>query len=90
MKKLLLFVLVFALLAVGAVCAQEAREEFVIGNIRDITMVNPFGSNTTENLNLFKMTHSRLLKMDPVTFEITPDLAESYEVSDDGMDIQAP
>ena len=86
MKKLLLFVLVFALLAVGAVCAQEAREEFVVGNIRDITMVNPFGSNTTENLNLFKMTHSRLLQMDPVTFEITPDLAESYEVSDDGID----
>ncbi len=86
MKKLLFLVLVFALLTVGAVCAQDAREEFVVGNIRDITMVNPFGSNTTENLNLFSMTHSHLLKMDPVTYEITPDLAERYEVSDDGMD----
>lgn len=65
--------------------ALKVKDTVVVGNIRDITMVNPFGSNTTENLNLFKMTHSRLLEMDPETYEIKEGLAESYEVSEDGL-----
>jgi len=64
---------------------ETVKETVVVGNIRDITMVNPFGSNTTENLNLFKMTHSTLLVADPATYEISEGLAESYEVSDDGL-----
>lgn len=65
---------------------ERIKETVVIGNIRDITMVNPYGSNTTENLNMFQMTHSRLLKINPVTYELENDLAVEYSISADGLE----
>lgn len=62
------------------------KETVVIGNVRDITLVDPYGSNTTEVLNMLQMTHSRLLKQNPETYEFEYDLATGYEVSEDGLE----
>lgn len=65
---------------------KSIKEEVVVGNVRDITMVDPYGSNTTEVLNMLQMTHSRLLKQDPETYEFEYDLATDYEISPDGLE----
>lgn len=61
----------------------KLKETLVIGNVRDLTTVNPYDSNTIELLNVLKMTHSHLLKLDPETYEILNDLATDYEQIDD-------
>ena len=59
------------------------KDTLVIANVRDLTTVNPYDSNTIELLNVLKMTHSRMLKLDPETYEIKNDLATEYEQIDD-------
>ena len=59
------------------------KETLTIGNVRDLTTVNPYDSNTIELLNVLKMTHSHLLKLDPETYEIQNDLATDYKQLDD-------
>lgn len=61
----------------------KIKDTLIIANIRDMTTVNPYDTNTTEVLNMLRMTHSRMFRQNPYTYELENDLAESYEQVDD-------
>lgn len=88
-----LLVLGLALLSSPA-AAQESttppedgeKVTFVVGTLDDITSVNPFaaGTTTTDYEMLF-LTYDMLQNYDPATLAAAPGVADSYEVSDDGL-----
>ncbi len=61
------------------------QDTITIGVANDVTTLDPQASNTDANMMAFELTHETLLRIDPATGEIVPGLAESWEVSDDGL-----
>lgn len=61
------------------------KDTIVIGVANDITTLDPQASNTDANMMAFELTHETLVQIDPATNEIIPGLAESWEVSEDGL-----
>ena len=59
------------------------KETVIIANVRDMTTVNPYDTNTTEVLNMLRMTHSRMFRQNPETYELENDLCTEYEQVDD-------
>lgn len=59
------------------------KDTVIIANVRDMTTVNPYDTNTTEVLNMLRMTHSRMFRQNPETYELENDLCTEYEQIDD-------
>ena len=60
------------------------QDTITIGVANDITTLDPQGSNTDANMMAFILTHETLVEVDPVTNEVIPGMAKSWEVSPDG------
>ena len=85
MKKILFLLLVFliALSSAFAAASQEKatdviKEELIIGTDENVTTLDPQGSNSRPNNQLFTHTHNTLVK-DDGNGGFVNDLAESYE-----------
>ncbi len=61
------------------------QDTITIGVANDVTTLDPQASNTDANMMAFELTHETLVQIDPATGEIVPGLAESWEVSEDGL-----
>ncbi len=61
------------------------KDTIIIGVANDITTLDPQASNTDANMMAFELTHETLVQIDPATNEIIPGLAESWEISEDGL-----
>lgn len=62
------------------------KKEVIIGQNKDLVTLDPYASNNIEVSILLRMTHSHLVKQDPRTYEIQPDLATDWEVTDEYID----
>ncbi|HKM42726.1 MAG TPA: ABC transporter substrate-binding protein [Limnochordia bacterium] len=82
--KLLCITLLFSLVATPVLAAPNYQDSITIGVANDVTTLDPQGSNTDANMMAFLLTHQTIVDIDPVTGEITPGLATSWTVSDDG------
>ena len=68
--------------------AEEPKyaEEIIIGIPRDIDTLNPMQSaSLIEAQMVYYCTHETLVYLDPETREITGDIAESWDLSEDGL-----
>lgn len=59
-----------------------AKEELIIGTDENVTTLDPQGSNSRPNIQLFALTHNTLVK-DNGDGEVVADLAESFEKTGD-------
>jgi peptide/nickel transport system substrate-binding protein len=62
------------------------KKQVVIGLNKDLVTLDPYASNNVEVSLLLRMTHSHLVKQDPRTYELQPDLATDWEVTDEYID----
>lgn len=88
MKHQKLFVLVGLLLIASlslASCAQPEVEPLIVGTTDSVTDLDPAQSYDFHTWEIHHNTMDTLLKYIPGTTELEPGLAESYEVSPDGM-----
>jgi len=61
-------------------------EEVVIGINKDVDTLNPMQSSSTiEGQMVYYCTHETLVYLDPETRELTGDIAESWDLSEDGL-----
>ena len=96
MKKFLTLLLALAMMLTLVACggnsepaaeggedaAAGVKEELVIGTDENVTTLDPQGSNSRPNEQLYYLTHNNLVKDDGAG-NIVPDLAESYEKTGD-------
>lgn len=61
------------------------KESVTIGTSAQISVIDPQGQSNLQHDQLFKMSHDRLVAYNHETGEIEPELAESWEISDDGL-----
>ena len=61
------------------------QKEIVVANYGDLPVLDTMGSNDVCFGAAFMMVFERLVKMNDATGEVEPQLAESWEISDDGM-----
>ena len=66
---------------------ESSRDSLVIGMAAEISTLDPHMHSNIGTANLMLAIFESLLTHDFVTDEIKPGLAESYEVSEDGMTI---
>ena len=98
MKKILCIILALLFVLSMAACettqeqpaapAGETKyaEEVVIGLAKDIDTLNPMQSTSTiEGQMVYYCTHETIVYLNPETKEIVGDIAESWDISDDGL-----
>ncbi len=61
------------------------KNEIVLTSISDPKTFNPYTASETSSTDAFAGVFEALTKQDGVTLEVIPSLAESWEVSDDGL-----
>ena len=61
------------------------KDCLVIGDSETLSNLDPQANNSTYNRRIYEMTHNTLVRYDFTTGEYTPNLAESYEISEDGL-----
>ena len=90
MKKnvlfLLLAVVLLSLAAISVVSADPViKDRLIIADASTLTQTDPMANNSTYNRRIYEMTHNTLINYDLNTGVISPGLAKSWEVSDDGL-----
>jgi ABC-type transport system substrate-binding protein len=80
----LVVLLAASFLAPLSVAAQE-EDVFRIAYDADPEHLDPFRSTTTLTRSVIIHTYEALTRLDPETAGIAPDLAESWDISDDGL-----
>lgn len=87
-KALVLLATVFSLSAASlGVCAQEGKTDLVIAVDADVETLHPTDFSTTVELNVLNQIYDTLMYMNPDgTHDPEPRIAESYEISEDGLD----
>lgn len=61
------------------------KECFVIGNGSTLSETDPMNNNSTQNRQIYEMTHNTLVNYNLNTGEISAGLAKDWDVSDDGL-----
>lgn len=61
------------------------KESIVIGTSAQIATTDPQAQSNLQHDQMFKMTHDRLVNYNSEKGEIEPELAESWEISDDNL-----
>src|SRR5512134_2875133 len=85
MKKLLLAgTAVLALALTGMSAPAFAAGEIIITYKDDVSTLDPAIGYDWQNWSIIKSLFDGLMDYKPGTTELVPDLAESYEISDDG------
>ncbi|HVI89540.1 MAG TPA: ABC transporter substrate-binding protein [Dongiaceae bacterium] len=92
MKRLMMPVSLAAMLAVGTTTFQAAKADepkqggaMIVTFHDDIPTLDPAIGYDWKNWSMIKSVFDGLLDYKPGTTEIVPDLAESYNISDDGL-----
>ena len=85
MKKLLFAGVAALALAASSTLAQEPGGEIVITYKDDVSTLDPAIGYDWQNWSMIKSLFDGLMDYEPGTTELRPDLAESYEISDDGL-----
>lgn len=66
--------------------ASAEKVTFVVGTTDDISTANPFAATTTStDYEMLFLTYDMLQNYDPATLAAAPGVAESYELSEDGL-----
>lgn len=71
--------------AYAAPAAQGTKDTAVFPIIANPGTLNPIQIASTAELQVATTIHDSLVRLDPVTFEAMPQLAESWSVSEDGL-----
>jgi oligopeptide transport system substrate-binding protein len=86
MKRLLLSAVAAALIAAGpALAAPKQGGAAVVTFNNDLTTLDPQIGYDWQNWTVIKSIFDGLMDYEPGTTKLTPDLAESYSISDDGQ-----
>src|SRR5512134_3896207 len=87
MKRLLLSAAVAALIATVPALAQTPKQgcAAVVTFNNDLTTLDPQIGYDWKNWTVIKSIFDGLMDYEPGTTKLTPDLAESYSISDDGQ-----
>ena len=90
MKKTLAMLAIAGIMTLATafgVCAESAKTDLVIAVDADIDTMHPTNFSTTVELNVLNQIYDTLLYINPDgTEDPQPRIAESYEISDDGLD----
>lgn len=90
MRKRILFTFVFlsalVLTGIGGIAAQGDNTVIVAGDVQDIITLDPGRAYEVTNLTVFHAVYETLINVPPNDLTaLEPGLAESWEVSDDGL-----
>ena len=84
MKKILIFIV--SILSISFFSAVLfAKNSMVVSYKDDVSTLDPAIGYDWQNWSMIKSLFDGLMDYEPGTTNLTPDLAESYSVSDDGM-----
>lgn len=89
MKKLTALVLAMLMLlgiaGIAAADGAEYKKEVVIGWQQKITTLDPQANAQTQHYAMYKLTHESLVHYNYETQTVEPQLASSWEISEDGL-----
>ena len=88
MKKMMILVAVslsFLFLSTASFAGIKQGGKMVVTYKDDISTLDPAIGYDWQNWSMIKSLFNCLMDYKPGTFELTPDLAESFEISDDGL-----
>src|SRR5688572_2650562 len=88
MRKLLTGVALAALLAASPALSQDDIKQggsMIVTYQNDVSTLDPAIGYDWQNWSIIKSIFDGLMDYEPGTANLTPDLAESYTISDDGM-----
>jgi len=85
---LLIVVMFVAFAGVNSIAAETPKDELRIARVDDITQLDPgWMTATNRELAIMDCIFNGLAKYKPGTWEVVPDLAESWDISEDGEEI---
>ena len=85
MKKVFALVIVFCLLA-AVIPVMASGDTIVVGVSTDMTGLDPHKQTAFTSMKVLEMLHGRLVEVDE-NMAIQPAMAESWEWSEDGMEL---
>jgi len=85
---LLIVVMFVAFAGVNSIAAETPKDELRIARVDDITQLDPgWMTATNREFAIMDCIFNGLAKYKPGTWEVVPDLAESWDISEDGEEI---